>query len=62
MPQSGDVIMYDDEEYGDYECDVCGIPLYEDEVYIIRDFFGEGMDGHFCHYHYSQVSPDNDEE
>lgn len=50
------------EEYGDYECDICGIPLDEDDVYTVKNFFGQGEDGCFCYYHYSQMGFDNEVE
>lgn len=53
---------YEEDEYGEYSCDVCDIPLEEDEVYTIKDFFGEGQDGHFCHDHYSRIIPDEDDD
>ncbi|WP_415717720.1 hypothetical protein [Maridesulfovibrio sp.] len=44
-----------------YECDICGIPLDEDEVYTVYKFYGED-DAHFCYYHYSQMGFDSEAE
>lgn len=45
---------FDGEEYFAF-CDVCGVGLLEDECYIVRDFFDEGDDGHFCYIHYEEL-------